>query len=92
MIQSTPLGFKHNRITLVRTSFACPEQYDAFDESGEQVGYLRLRHGDFRVDVPDVRGKTVLEAKPQGDGMFDDDERERFLIAAIDAIWAATGR
>jgi ribosomal protein S18 acetylase RimI-like enzyme len=30
------------RIKLVRTSVAVPEQYDAFDASGEQVGYLRV--------------------------------------------------
>jgi plasmid stability protein len=31
-------------VRLVRTCFACPEQYDAFIGE-EKVGYLRLRHG-----------------------------------------------
>ena len=37
------------KIELVKTCGACPEQYDAYFE-GYQVGYLRLRHGTFRVD------------------------------------------
>ena len=48
------------RIKLVRTSVAVPEQYDAFDDSGEQVGYLRLRHGRFRVDFPANGGRTIF--------------------------------
>ena len=72
-------------ITLVQTCFACPEQYDAF--IGEmQVGYLRLRHGEFRVDCPDCGGVTVYEAQPDGDGEFADDERERYLGEAKAAI------
>jgi hypothetical protein len=74
------------RIKLVRTSLAMPEQYDAFDESGEQVGYLRLRHGRFRVDFPSIGGRTILEASPHGDGIFDDDERDLYLQQACDAI------
>jgi hypothetical protein len=74
------------RIKLVRTSVAVPEQYDAFDASGEQVGYLRLRHGRFRVDVPTNGGRTIFEASPRGDGIFDDDERDFYLQQACDAI------
>jgi hypothetical protein len=72
-------------IRLERTCHACPEQYDAF--LGErQVGYLRLRHGRFRVDCPDVEGATVYEAHPKGDGFFDADEREHYLSEARRAI------
>ena len=74
------------RIKLVRTSVAVPEQYDAFDDSGEQVGYLRLRHGRFRVDFPSDGGRTILEAGPKGDGIFDDDECDVYLQQACDAI------
>lgn len=35
-------------IELRQTCAACPEQYDAY-LNGELVGYLRLRHGHFRV-------------------------------------------
>lgn len=42
-------------IILKQTCFAYPEQYDAIDGiTGERVGYLRLRHGHFTVEVPDV--------------------------------------
>lgn len=64
----------------------CPEQYDVFD--GEtMVGYLRLRHGHFRADAN--MGKETLAVytgSPHGDGGFDDDEREHYLLQAIAAI------
>jgi len=71
--------------TLELTCGACPEQYDVF-RHGHKVAYLRLRHGEFRADVPDCGDTTVFEAEPQGDGSFEDDERERFLRQAIAAI------
>lgn len=73
-------------ITLHKTCIACPEQYDAFDEDGEMVGYLRLRHGVFRVHYPNVGDTVVYEAKTIGDGCFDEDERETHLRLAVHAI------
>ena len=72
-------------INLEKTCDAFPEQYDAFLE-GEQVGYLRLRHGHFSVRYPDARGEEIYFASPKGDGMFDDDERAGYLEAAKLAI------
>jgi hypothetical protein len=72
-------------VRLVQTCFAYPEQYDAFIGE-EKVGYLRLRHGHFRVECPDVFGETVYEASPNGDGIFDDDERAEYVQAAQEAI------
>lgn len=69
------------KIELVQTCGACPEQYDAFID-GRQVGYLRLRHGYFTVQYPDVRGELVYEAEPNGDGLFEFEEREGYLAAA----------
>ena len=74
-----------SEIQLQRTCLACPEQYDAFLD-GKQVGYLRLRHGSFRVDVPDCGGETVYRANPQGDGIFDEGERDHYLTEAKAAI------
>jgi hypothetical protein len=74
------------RIKFVRTSIAVPEQYEAFDESGRQVGYLRLRHNWFRVDFPKNGGETIYEARPKGDGIFEDDERDFYLQEAYNAI------
>jgi hypothetical protein len=76
-------------IRLEQTCVACPEQYDAFDESGRRVGYLRLRHGRFTVQVPDERGRVVYVAGTIGDGLFDSDERDVFLRAAVAAISVA---
>lgn len=78
-IEST---MKYNGITLDCTCGACPEQYDAYKD-GEEVGYLRLRHGYFRVDCGDT---TVYEAFPQGDGCFTEDERDFYLMEALKAI------
>lgn len=67
------------------TCGACPEQYDVF-QNGEQVGYLRLRHGRFYAVVPDVCGDIVFEANPDGDGCFYDHERDYFLTKAVREI------
>jgi hypothetical protein len=80
-----------NGYTLVQTSIACPEQYDVFNQAGEQVGYLRLRHGHFRADYPDHGGETVYESDTKGDGIFDDDERMPELTKAINALAAKHG-
>lgn len=69
-----------------QTSFACPEQYDVF--IGEaQVGYLRLRHGAFRVDYPECGGETIYTAEPDGDGEFTNAERWEYLDRARVAIY-----
>ena len=65
---------------------ACPEQYDVLDSQGNQVAYLRLRHGSYTVSVPDVGGKILYQAFPQGDGFFDDDERVKYLDESIKNI------
>lgn len=70
---------------LVCTCGACPEQYDVFEDD-KQVGYLRLRHGRFTVDVPDAGDEQIYEAFPRGDGIFDSDERNRYLEEACRAI------
>jgi hypothetical protein len=77
-------------VELRLTCGACPEQYEAFID-GEQVGYLRLRHGWFYVSCPDCCDNHVLEADPKGDGYFHDDEREHYLTMAVKAIkeWKA---
>ena len=73
-------------LKLIRTCFACPEQYDVLDENHNVVGYLRLRHGFFRVDFPHCGGETIYEAHPKGDGVFEYDEREFYLTDAVTAI------
>lgn len=80
--------FEHRGYRACMTCFACPEQYDVYSPSGEQVGYLRLRHGTFRADYPDCGGETVYTAYPRGDGCFEDGERDFFLQEAIESIIA----
>ena len=71
--------------TLKETCSACPEQYEVFKDD-KQVGYLRLRHGYFYASVPDCSDNLVYEAYPEGDGMFNSDEREKYLYEAVRAI------
>ena len=74
------------RLRLVRTSYACPEQYDVFRGS-ENVGYLRLRWGSFRAECRDA---TVYEADIERLSAFPDEEtRVHHLNAACRAISAA---
>jgi hypothetical protein len=83
-----PVDCEISGYKLVCTCRACPEQYDVFEQDGKKVGYLRLRHGTFRADAPSCGGDTVYSSMPRGDGIFDDDEREKELTNAVEAIQA----
>lgn len=72
-------------VKLTKTCGACPEQYDAYVGT-HRVGYLRLRHGYFYAACPWVGGTVVYEADTNGDGCFDDNERDEHLEAAKAAI------
>lgn len=80
------LGVMIHGYRLRLTCGACPEQYDVFDSLGQQVAYFRLRHGTFRVDVPDCGGETIYTANPEGDGAFTREERVRYLTEAVLAV------
>lgn len=71
---------------LDQTCDACPEQYDVYLD-GREVGYLRLRHGYFRAEyTADGGDEIVYEASPEGDGIFEPEERNYYLNRAIQAI------
>lgn len=72
-----------------QTSSGCPEQYDVYDENGEQVAYVRLRFGRLRVDCPDCGCKTVYtyEFDDGFKGCFDDDsERCAYMNKIVESI------
>lgn len=69
-------------IILIETCGGCPEQYDAMYKN-KIVGYLRLRHGHFSVEY---YGELIYEAYPKGDGLFEWEEREYYLLKAKKAI------
>lgn len=84
--QSCTCNQIEHSIILAQTCGACPEQYDAF-VGDKKVAYLRLRHGYFYVQCPDVgEGEVVYSAEPHGDGIFEHDEREEYLAKAKKAI------
>jgi hypothetical protein len=78
-----------NRVyKLELTCFMCPEQWDVYRDC-IKVGYIRLRHGDLRVDYPDCGGKTLLDfsSGAYGDGAFDTEElRNIYLLKLVKAI------
>jgi hypothetical protein len=75
-----------SKFRLNQTCGACPEQYDVY-RGDEQVGYLRLRHGYFRAEAfVNCERKTVYEAYPRGDGIFQSEERDFYLNQACKAI------
>ena len=64
--------------TLVQTCKESPEQYTVYKD-GEQVAYIRLRHGCLRVDAPICGAKEIFYTEScRGDGRFEDDERMIF--------------
>lgn len=73
---------KHGLI-LQLTCGSCPEQYDISNNAGEQIAYIRVRHGEFRLDYKD---ETIYEAFPDGDGNFEDDERFKYMTLALHKI------
>lgn len=48
-------------LNFVETSIACPEQYDVYDSSGNQRGYVRYRWGVLRCDFPYSGGETIYK-------------------------------
>lgn len=74
----------NKEIELKQTCGACPEQYDAY-LGDEKVGYLRLRHGYFSVEVP-YGGEIIYSANTKGDGLFEEEERAFHLEMAKKAI------
>ena len=52
-----------------------------------------MRHGHFTVECPNCGGDLVYEAHPEGDGIFETNERGRHLKFAVDRIqkWIHNG-
>lgn len=63
---------------------ACPEQYDVY-KNNQAVGYFRLRHSVFTVDYINNKDdyELIYETHPQGDGIFENDERFKYMSIAL---------
>ena len=89
MFDAEEQDYAYYGLTLKRTCLACPEQYDVYYED-TLCGYMRLRHGYFRVEyykTPDDNyGEIVYDCEPKGDGMFLSEEREEHLKKGAEAI------
>ena len=78
-----------DEFVLQLTCFACPEQYDIFVQ-GKQVGYARLRGGQYTVSVPECSDDIVYYKDFMDDGWkgcFDNQkERLEYLTAGCNEI------
>lgn len=79
-------------LTFALTCRACPEQYDVY-RSELKCGYVRVRWGAMRVDVPERDGWSTVLSEPVGGPMTGDldGQREEMLGKAATAInkWLA---
>lgn len=85
---SRPTNVTINGLLFRLTCSACPEQYDVRDSTGKQVGYVRLRHGQFTVDYPDcLEDELMCENFDEDEGCFESDQRRAYWLGrAADAI------
>lgn len=72
-------------LTLVQTCGACPEVYEVYKKD-KLIGYMRLRHGRFSVNVPYTGGEEIMSGYPKGDGIFEFNERMTWLHKGVAAI------
>lgn len=80
-------------LTLELTCRSHPEQYDVFGDGDERIGYLRLRHGEFTVSTDGPFDGVLYRGTYGGNaGEFEDDDRERWLTAAVKDIKAYYAR
>jgi hypothetical protein len=77
-----------NKFILKQTCGGCPEAYDVY-LNDSYIGYMRLRHGCFAVHYGD---DLVYEANPHGDGIFEFEERDKYLNMGCQAIKDAMAR
>ena len=71
---------------LNQTCFACPQQFDVFDNEGTQVGYIRVRHGMIKVHCPDYGGDIVYYSSIKGDGVLIEQEELDQLYKCVAEI------
>lgn len=70
------------KIYFVNTCYAAPEQYEVFDENREEIGFVKLKHGELRAAYPGFAGEKVFGHTFNDNGkefFFDDEEREEML-------------
>ena len=72
-------------LKFICTCQACPEQYDVIDNTGNMVGYVRLRFGRLTCDYPDVGGEKIYCANIGNEwcGIFPDDEQRDYHLRMI---------
>lgn len=77
---------KAKDIQLVCTCQVCPEQYDAFDGWGLDIGYLHLRNGIFTARNNDNEVLYKAELGNESGYFRSDEERETYLTLGKEAL------
>lgn len=70
-----------------RTDADYPEQYNIYDDSHQQVGYMRLRYGELSLRTPNAMGKPIFfdNSKELGNvGEFKDETIRKKYIKICD--------
>lgn len=79
---------------LIMTCPACPEQYDVLECGRGQVGYIRIRWGQFWLYYPDEEGRLIFQADISAGnnlrGQLTSGQRGVLLPKAIAALRAHT--
>lgn len=76
---------KINDLVFEGTCTACPEQYDVYDDAGDMVAYVRLRHGQLTCECPDVGGELVCQFSigDRWTGGFESEEQRNLHLTEI---------
>lgn len=72
-------------LDFIETSSCWPEQYDVKDLDGNQVGYVRLRHGVLYCKFPCAGGEIIYDCGFGNDyqGCFENDEQRHIHLEII---------
>lgn len=81
--EERPKDITYHGLRFHNTCQSTPEQYDIFDDTGQQVGYIRLRYGNLTAACPDIGG-TIVYRRVIGDGEWTgefptDEQRQHHL-------------
>jgi len=73
------------KLTFDKSGDACPEQYDVFDEDGNNVAYVRLRHGTLTVSEAPLHNEFYRHSFDEGwKGAFDNDAEAQVFLGIIE--------
>ena len=72
-------------VKFTRTCMACPEQYDVTNARGQEIGYVRLRHGVLNAEYTHGDKEEFVYARRYEDarGRFESDDERKVVLQRI---------